>query len=166
MVRFLEGSEPQMLSRWKQEKKRREEGQCRRGRLVHDGRPTKETDLPTKSTSYIKLRLAQPTPLYVLREQRPGTRRPSGLVKLLHNDNVVLTQVCCYRCSATTATPATTSMYMKGRGRGAGRRRKTSAVFLLGHVHNYFTTSSANSTIVTAASSGGRPWRRRRRGRQ
>ena len=49
--------------------------------------------------------------LYGLRQQRPGTRRPSGLVKLLHNDNVALTQVCYYRCNATTAAPATTSMY-------------------------------------------------------
>ena len=71
------------------------------------------TDLPTTSVSYILQRLAQPTPLYVLREQRPGTRRPSGLVKSLHNDNVVLTQIRSYRCSATTATPVTTSTLMK-----------------------------------------------------
>ena len=59
----------------------------------------------------IQQRLAQPTLTYDLRQQCPGTRRPSGLVKLLHNDNVVLTQVCYYRCNATTAAPATTSMY-------------------------------------------------------
>ena len=51
--------------------------------------------------------------LYGLRQQCPGTRRPSGLVDLLHNDNVVLTPVCYCRCNATTAAPATTSKFMK-----------------------------------------------------
>ena len=75
------------------------------------------TDEPRKNlptcyrASYVKLSLAQPTPLYVLREQRPGTRRPSGLVKSLHNDNVVLTQECCCRCCVTTTTPVTTSNF-------------------------------------------------------
>ena len=92
-----------------QEERKEGGGTVPRGRLVHDGRTNVRTDLPTTSDSYILQRLAQPTPINVLREQRPGTRRPSGLVKTLHNDNVVLTQVRSYRCSATTATPVTTS---------------------------------------------------------
>jgi hypothetical protein len=61
-------------------------------------RTTNVRNRPTNYfNSYIKLSLAQPTPTYDLRQQCPGTRRPSGLVKLLHNDNVVLTQECCCR---------------------------------------------------------------------
>ena len=42
------------------------------------------TDL-TKSFQLDFQRRAQPTLTYDLRQQRPGTYRPSGLVKLLHN---------------------------------------------------------------------------------
>ena len=120
---------------------------------------------PTTSTSYFQLRLAQPTPLYVLREQRPGTRRPSGLVKLLHNDNVVLTQECSYRCTATTATPAATSIFDEDRRR-AGRSERTSAVLSLSHVHYYVNTSSANNATTRRrhrTSGGQRSWRREQR---
>ena len=44
---------------------------------------------------------------------------------MLHKDNVVLTQVYCYRCNATTAVPATTSKFEdNGTGvLGAGEER-------------------------------------------
>jgi len=102
--------------------------------------------------------------VYVLREQRPGTRRPSGLVKSLHNDNVVLTQVCCYRCTATTATPVTTSKFYEDvdgvLDEGEGRPRSFTSVSCT----TISSTSSASDTIVTAASSGGRPWQAARNG--
>ena len=145
----------------------RERKKRKRGGTVQTGttrarhvRPRKATDLPAISLSLDQRRLAQPTLTYNLRQQRPGTYRPSGLVKLLHNDNVVLTQECSYRRTATTATPAVTSIFDEDRRR-AGRGRRTSAVLLPGPKHYYVSTSSANDTIVTAASSGGQPWRRR-----
>jgi hypothetical protein len=71
----------------------------------------KSKNLPTDYVKLLQTTSCATYNLYGLRQQCPGTRRPSGLVKMLHNDNVVLTQECSYRGTATTATPAVTSIF-------------------------------------------------------
>ena len=117
----------------------------------------KSKNLPTDYDKLLQTTSSATYNLYGLRQQCPGTRRPSGLVKMLHNDNVVLTQVCCCRHNATTTAPATTSNFDEDEDGCTGRGRRTSAVLRPGPTYFYVSTSSANNTIVTAASSGGRP---------
>ena len=129
------------------------------------GRPRKgRTYLSDTSISLYQQRLAQPTLTYDLRQQRPGTCRPSGLVKLLHNDNVVLTQVCCYRGNATTAAPATTSNFDEDEDvvRDAAGERPRFSCQVSGTT--ILLRLAPTTTIVTAASSGGQRGGRRGKG--
>ena len=105
----------------------------------------KSKNLPTDYDKLLQTTSSATYNLYGLRQQCPGTRRPSGLVKMLHNDNVVLTQVCCYRGNATTAAPVTSSIFDEDGDDCAGRGRRTSAVLLPGPRHCYVNTSSATT---------------------
>ncbi len=90
------------------EERKGEEGLCKRGRLVHDGRPTKEP--PTS--------INQSTSHNVLRNLQLSASCDNNALVLVDQvglrccfKSMDLTQVYCYRCNATTAVPATTSMF-------------------------------------------------------
>ncbi len=77
-------------------------------------RARRTTNVRNRPTNYynftIKLYLAQPTAV-CLAITMPWYSSTKWACEVLHNDNVVLTQGCCYRCNATTATPATASKF-------------------------------------------------------